>query len=65
MEPLAELELVDVKRLGFGDRADDGMKSFTVRQRMKAVRTIGELDEFVAGNGHDEILRQGAGEIKT
>ncbi len=65
LEPFAEPELVDIKRLGFGDRADDGMKSFAVRQRMKTVLTIGELDEFVSSAWHAAILDELQGEIKT
>ena len=47
LEALAKLELIDVKRLRLRHRADDRMKSFAVRQRMKAVGAVGEPDQFV------------------
>ena len=50
-ESFAQLELVDVKRFGFGNGSDDRMKRFAVRERMNAVRATGELDEFIAARG--------------
>ncbi len=42
-------ELPHIERLGFRHRADDGMKRLAMRQRVDAVRAIGEFDETVCG----------------
>ena len=60
VQPLAELELVDVKRLRLGDRADDGMECFAVRERVDAVRAAGEFDKAVFVF-HNQILEQRPG----
>ncbi len=44
-----QAELSDIKRLGFGDRADDGMKGLVFGERMNAVNAGGEPDDFITG----------------
>jgi hypothetical protein len=47
LEPLAEVKLIDVKSLRLRHRPDDRMKSFAVRQGMKAVGAVGQPDQFI------------------
>ena len=59
LEPLAESKLVDVKRLGFSDRADDRMKRLVIRERAHGADSIVQADELVAGIGlHNLVLRE-------
>ena len=42
-------KLADVKGLGLGDRTDDGMEGFAMRDGMDAVNAAGELDDLIGG----------------
>jgi len=48
-QPLAQAELVDVKRLRLGDRPDDGMKRLVIRKRAHGTNAVVQTDELVAG----------------
>src|SRR5213076_1205461 len=47
LQPLAQLQLADIKRLRLGDRPDHRMKCLVVRRGMDAVNAAGELDEAI------------------
>ena len=51
LESLDQAQLPDIQRLGFGDRANDGMKRLVVSERMDAMCPVGELDDSVSGGG--------------
>jgi hypothetical protein len=58
-EAFAKLELVDVKRFGFRDRADHRMKRLAIRQRTHGTNAVVQPDELVAGVGlHGLVLRE-------
>src|ERR1035437_6591485 len=58
-EPLAQPELVDIKRLRLRDRADDRMKRLVVRERTHGTGAVSQVDKLVAGMGlHDLVLRE-------
>jgi hypothetical protein len=46
-ETLRQAQLTDVKGLGFGDGADDGVESFAMGEGMDAADAVGEGDELV------------------
>lgn len=46
-QPLHQPQLIQVKRLSFGDRANDGVKGLALDQGMNTGRTIGKSDKFV------------------
>ena len=50
LQPLAEPELVDVKRLRLRDRADDRMKRLVIRKRTHGTNAVVQADELVAGS---------------
>ena len=59
LEPLAQPELVDVKRLRFRDRANNRMKRLVVRQRAHGADAVVQADELVAGVSlHGLVLRE-------
>ena len=47
LEPLAQPELVDVKRLRLGNGADDRMKCLGVRKRAHGADAVVQADELV------------------
>ena len=56
---LAQFELVDVKRLGFGNRADDRMKRLVVRERTHGADAVVQADELVTRVSlHGLVLRE-------
>ncbi len=58
LKPLAEPELIDVKRLRLGDRPDDRMKRLGIRQRTHGTDAVVQADELVAGVSlHGSVLR--------
>jgi len=44
-----EAQLFYIQGFRFGDRADDGMEGFAMRDGMDAMDAAGELDDFVCG----------------
>jgi len=59
LQPLAQLELVDVKRLRLRDRADNGMKRLAIRQRTHGADAVVQPDELITGVGlHNLVLRE-------
>jgi hypothetical protein len=59
LEPLAQPELVDVKRLRLGDRPDDRMKRLAIRERTHGTDAVVQADELVAGVSlHGLVLRE-------
>ena len=63
LDAFAQLELIDVKRLGLGDGADDGMKGFALRERMNAESAVGQPDELIITVNH--IIAIGTREMRT
>ncbi len=59
LEPCAQPELIDVKRLGFRHRTDDRMKRLVVRERAHGANPVVQTNELVAGIGlHGLVLRE-------
>src|SRR3974390_1673211 len=50
LQPFKQSELADVERLSLGYRADYRVKRFGMRQRMNAVRTVGQSDNAISGS---------------
>ena len=51
LQSLAQPELVDVKRLCFRDRPDDGMKCLGICERTHGTNAVVQADELIAGVG--------------
>jgi hypothetical protein len=59
LQPLAQPELFDIKRLGFRDRTDDRMKRLFIRERTHGTDAVVQADELIAGIGlHGLVLRE-------
>ncbi len=50
VEAFAESQLIHIQSLRLGDRANDRVKGFVMRQRMEAVVAADELNELVVGS---------------
>jgi hypothetical protein len=65
LESLDQAELPDIQGVGFGDRADHGVKRLVVSEGMDAVGAIGELNDSVSGGGlHGGNLGHAAAKAK-
>ena len=51
LQPFAQPELIDVERLRFGDRSDDGMKGLGIREGTHGADAVVEADELVFAGG--------------
>src|ERR1035441_3893436 len=55
MQPLAQPELIDIKRLRLRNRSDDRMKRLVIRERTHGTDSVVQADELVIA-GHKELI---------